>query len=185
MRNLLRYVMASCFWFAPFAMAQGQTAPQMQQGLGLSQAVLQSWNEVGRKLIAMAEDFPESKYDFKPTPEQRSFAEQLLHVAGSNDLFTDVAKGQKPADDEERSHYKSKQEVVAYLRESFSEGAAVIKQQGERGMTKIVVDSESKQSVPLSALAYELIEHSGEHYGQLAVYYRVAGLAPPESRPHH
>ncbi len=39
-----------------------------------SKAVLESWNEIGRKLIAMAEDFPEDKYDFKPTPAQRSFA---------------------------------------------------------------------------------------------------------------
>src|SRR5215475_3023783 len=55
-------------------------------------AVLANWNDIGRKLIAMAEDFPEDKYDFKPVPAQRSFAEQLLHVAGSNDLFTQVAK---------------------------------------------------------------------------------------------
>lgn len=40
--------------------------------------VLDSWNEIGRKLTALAEDFPEDKYDFKPTPAQRSFAEQLL-----------------------------------------------------------------------------------------------------------
>ena len=45
--------------------------------------VLDSWNEIGRKLTAMAEDFPEDKYDFKPTPAQRSFAEQLLHAAGA------------------------------------------------------------------------------------------------------
>jgi len=31
-------------------------------------------------------------------------------------------------------------------------------------------------------LAYGLIEHSGEHYGQLVVYYRANGLVPPESR---
>ena len=36
--------------------------------LSPSQAVLQNWNEIGRKLIAMAEDFPEAKYDFKPVP---------------------------------------------------------------------------------------------------------------------
>ena len=30
--------------------------------------VLDSWNEIGRKLTAMAEDFPEDKYDYKPTP---------------------------------------------------------------------------------------------------------------------
>ena len=32
-------------------------------------------------------------------------------------------------------------------------------------------------------IAYGIIEHSGEHYGQLVVYYRLAGLVPPESRP--
>jgi hypothetical protein len=42
---------------------------------------------------------------------------------------------------------------------------------------------ESHDVVPLADLAYGLIEHSGEHYGQLVVYYRVAGLVPPESRP--
>ena len=47
-----------------------------------SKVVLDSWNEIGRKLTAMAEDFPEDKYDFKPTPAQRSFAEQLIHAAG-------------------------------------------------------------------------------------------------------
>ena len=52
-----------------------------------SKVVLDSWNEIGRKLIAMAEDFPEDKYDFKATPAQRSFAEQLLHAAGANYYF--------------------------------------------------------------------------------------------------
>ncbi|HEX3544525.1 MAG TPA: hypothetical protein VHT31_08365, partial [Candidatus Acidoferrum sp.] len=43
-----------------------------------SQIVLAQWNEIGRKLIAMADDFPEDKFDFKPKPEMRTFAEQLL-----------------------------------------------------------------------------------------------------------
>ena len=55
--------------------------------------VLDSWNEIGRKLTAMAEDFPEDKYDFKPTPAQRSFAEQLLHAAGSCYYFTNPVMG--------------------------------------------------------------------------------------------
>src|SRR5579863_6508961 len=57
--------------------------------------VLDSWNEIGRKLTALAEDFPEDKYDFKPTPAQRSFAEQLLHAAGSMYYFTNAANGTK------------------------------------------------------------------------------------------
>ena len=58
--------------------------------------VLDSWNEIGRKLTAMAEDFPEDKYDFKPTPAERSFAEQLLHAAGSTYYFTNPVMGKKP-----------------------------------------------------------------------------------------
>jgi len=156
--------------------------PATKPALSPSQAVLASWNDIGRKLIAMAEDFPEDKYEFKPTPAQRTFADQLLHVAGSNDLFTSVAKGQKPVDDETRAHYPTKAAVVTYLKKSFTDGATVIHEKGEGGMTQTVVDAESGQSLPLAALAYELIEHSGEHYGQLVVYYRTAGLIPPESR---
>jgi uncharacterized damage-inducible protein DinB len=151
--------------------------------LSPSQAVLEAWNDIGRKLIAMAEDFPEDKYDFKPTPAQRSFAEQLLHVAGSNYLFTDAAKGQKPVDDESRANYKTKAAVVAYVKKSFADGAAVIKAKGDAGMAQMVVASESGERAPMADLAYGMIEHAGEHYGQLVVYYRVAGLVPPESRP--
>jgi len=50
-------------------------------------------------------------------------------------------------------------------------------------MSELTTDPESKQQLQISDLAYGLAEHSGEHYGQLVVYYRVAGLVPPESRP--
>ena len=150
-----------------------------------SQAVLDSWNDVGRKLIAMAEDFPEDKYDLKPNPAQRSFAEQLLHAAGANYFFTDVARGQKPPGEEDpkRDQYKTKSDVVAFVKKSFADGAAAIKEKGDAGMAQVVIDTESHQQVRVADLAYGLIEHDGEHYGQLVVYYRVAGLVPPESRP--
>jgi uncharacterized damage-inducible protein DinB len=163
--------------------AFGQTPSAPQTKFSASEALLRAWNQIGRKLIAMAEDFPEDKYEFKPTPAERSFADQLVHMAGSNDFFTDVANGKKAKDDESRDHYKTKADIIAYVKKSFADGAAVIKQKGDAGMLQMVTDAESGHTVPLQALAYDLIEHSGEHYGQLVVYYRVAGLVPPESRP--
>ena len=86
-----------------------------------SKVVLDAWNEIGRKLTAMAEDFPEDKYDFKPTPAQRSFAEQLLHAAGSCYYFTNPVMGQKPpTEDPKRDQYKSKADIVAFVRVSMS-----------------------------------------------------------------
>ncbi|HEY6769472.1 MAG TPA: DinB family protein [Candidatus Sulfotelmatobacter sp.] len=150
-----------------------------------SQAILESWNDIGRKLIAMAEDFPEDKYDFKPAPSQRSFAEQLLHAAGSNYFFINPARGEKapPGEDPKRDQYKTKDDITAFVKKSFADGAAAIKAKGDKGMSDLLVDPFSHQKTRVSDMAYGLIEHDGEHYGQLVVYYRVAGLVPPESRP--
>src|SRR6202453_4565607 len=145
--------------------------------------VLDSWNEIDRKLTAMAEDFPEDKYDFKPTPAQRSFAEQLLHAAGSCYYFTNPVMGKEPqaAEDPKREQYKSKADIVAFVKKSFADGATAIQSKGEKGLMQTVVYGDQKARV--LDIAYGIIEHSGEHYGQLVVYYRLAGLVPPESRP--
>ena len=146
--------------------------------------VLDSWNEIGRKLTALAEDFPEDKYDFKPTPAERSFAEQLLHAAGSCYYFTDSVTG-KPLTDQgspNRAQYKSKADIVAFVKKAFADGANAIQTSGEKGMKAEVVYLPQQKSRVID-IAYGIIEHSGEHYGQLVVYYRLAGLVPPESRP--
>ena len=150
-----------------------------------SKVVLDSWNDIGRKLIAMAEDFPEDKYDMKPTPAQRSFAEQLLHAAGANYYFTNLVTGSKEKVEEnpKRDQYKTKADVVAYVKKSFADGAAAIKSKGDKGINDLLVDPFAHQKVRVYDEAYGFIEHSGEHYGQLVVYYRLAGLVPPESRP--
>ena len=150
-----------------------------------SQALVDNWNDVGRKLIAMAEDFPEDKYDYKPTPAQRSFAEQLLHAAGANYFFTNPATGKKmPAgEDPKRADYKTKADIVAFVKQSFADGATAIKAKGDKGLNDLVVDPFANQQVRVSDMAWGLLEHDGEHYGQLVGYYRAAGMVPPESRP--
>jgi len=179
------FVLAAAF-FIQLAHAQSapakQTAPKPPSSP--SQVLLDSWNDVGRKLIAMAEDFPEDKYDFKPNPTQRSFADQLLHAAGANYFFINPVTGAKaPTGDPKRADFKNKGAIVDYVKKSFADGAALIKSKGDAGMGELSVDPFSNQQVRFSDFAWAFIEHNGEHYGQLAVYYRVAGLVPPESRP--
>jgi uncharacterized damage-inducible protein DinB len=160
---------------------------------GPSAALLKEWNEIGRKLIAMAEDFPEAKYNFKPAPTVGTFAERLIHAAATNYFFTNVAMGQKlPSEqDPPRSQFKNKAAIVAYVKKSFADGVAAIKSKGDKGITEAIVDpfaqdnpnQAGKERIRLIDLAHGMDEHSGECYGQLTVYYRVAGLVPPESRP--
>src|ERR1700693_1118122 len=143
-----------------------------------SQAVLEQWNDIGRKLIAMAEDFPDDKYDFKPTPAVGTFAQRLIHAAHANEFFINALLGQKMPEmaDPKRDQLKSKSDVVAFVKKSFADGAAAIKAKGDKGMSDLVVDPFENEQTRISDFAYGFVEHSGEIYGQLTGYYRVAGF---------
>jgi uncharacterized damage-inducible protein DinB len=152
-----------------------------------SDEMLERWNDIGNKLIAMAQDFPEDKYDFKVQKDERTFALNLLHAAaldfvlirrisGSN-VGPDFGEGDNPT----REAFKTKADIVKFVQEAVADGAKVIQQQGDAGL-----DNTSKffgnRMAHNSSIWTFAIEHSGEHYGQLAVYYRANNLVPPDSR---
>jgi DinB superfamily len=148
-----------------------------------SQEVLEQWNDIGRKLIAMAEDFPVDKYNYKPHPDSRTFLQMMLHVSASMYYFTDTAQGKKAryGDDPKSDNLQTREQVVAFVKQCVKDGADLIQKEGDKGMAAEV--DAGGQMMRRSDLAYALIEHSGEHYGALVVYYRINGMVPPESRP--
>jgi uncharacterized damage-inducible protein DinB len=146
---------------------------------------LATWNEEARKLVGMAEDFPDAKYDYKPSPEMRSFAEQLLHVAAGNAGFLQVAQGQKFSEpDYSRKQYDTKAKVVALLKKSVTDDAAFVTKTGDAGLMQAIKSpwDATKMITPM-AFWLDASTHMAEHYGQLVVYYRLNKLVPPESRP--
>jgi len=139
-----------------------------------TQAILENWNDVGNRLVTMAQDWPEDKYTYKLNPAVRTFQQVLLHIAGSNyDLINHLAgtKVGEAQNDPPVSQYKTKAETVAYLKKSVEDGAALLQKEGDAEVVK-----------HLSGwVGYT--EHMGEHYGLLVAYYRANGVVPPESRP--
>jgi len=137
-----------------------------------------TWKDIAGKIAVMADDFPEDKYDFKPTPEVRSFAEQLLHVTGSIYYFQALMQGQKPPDDPARSNFKNKAEIVAYAKKALAEGTAMLE---KTDFSKAI----PRPQRPINPYRFwsDVCEHTGEHYGQMVVYYRLNGIVPPDSRP--
>jgi hypothetical protein len=176
-------VVAACCMAVPLRAQDTKKAPP-KPAPSPSEAVLEQWNDIGRKLIAMAEDFPEDKYGYKPAPESRTFGTMLVHVSASMYYFTDFANGQKPRypDDPKDDNLKTKAQIVAFTKKCVADGADTIQKKGDKGLNEAVNDG-GPHLDRLYDLAYGLIEHSGEHYGQLVVYYRNNSMVPPESRP--
>jgi hypothetical protein len=152
-----------------------------------SEEMLDRWNDIGNKLVAMAQDFPEDKYDFKLQKDERTFALNLLHAAALDyvlirrisvsKLGPDFGEGDNPS----RDLFKTKADVVKFVQEAVADGAKVIQQQGDAGLdntTKFFGNRLAHNSYIWTVA----IEHSGEHYGQLVVYYRANNLVPPDSR---
>src|SRR5215475_6732959 len=152
-----------------------------------SDEMLERWNDIGNKLVAMAQDFPEDKYDFKVQKDERTFALNLLHAAaldfvlirrisGSN-VGPDFGDGDNPT----REQFKSKADIVKFVEEAVADGAKVIQEQGDGGLDKTTKFFGGRMAHNSTIWTFA-IEHTGEHYGQLVVYYRANNLVPPASR---
>jgi hypothetical protein len=173
MFRLIRAVPLVLFAFALFgqpAIAQAQTA---KPDPTYRDILLKQWSDIGDKVVKMAEDFPEDKYEFKAVPAVRSFADNLRHVAFWNGYVAKTARGEK-ADAKQnelpKAQYATKAAVVKALKDSLAEATAQLK------------NGPATPSPKLLDLWVSFTEHSGEHYGQLVVYYRLNGLVPPASR---
>ena len=168
--------------------SQGQTQNQAPRpARSRSDETLDMWNEIGNKLIAMAQDFPENKYDFKLQKDQRTFAQNLLHAAALDYVLIRRVSGSKlgpdfgDGDNPSRDVFKTKADVVKFVQEAIADGAQVIQQQGEAGLDK-TSKFFGNRLAHNSAIWTFAIEHSAEHYGQLVVYYRANNMVPPDSR---
>jgi uncharacterized damage-inducible protein DinB len=183
--------LAVLVFVAGTVLAQAQGAkPAPTPAVSAADELLAQWNEVHNKLIAMAKDFPEDKYDFKVQKDERSFAENLLHIAGVDYEFLNAISSAKmgpdfgkDAENPSRSVYKTKADVEKLMQQASADGAAFIKKFGDAGLNRVFKYPFGNRMVHGSYILWGDLEHCGEHYGQLVVYYRANNLVPPESRP--
>jgi uncharacterized damage-inducible protein DinB len=151
---------------AALAQTAGRKAP------GSEQVLQRNWDAIGSKVIAMAKDWPEEKYSYRPNDQVRTFGQILVHIAASNYYAINPAMGKSTKElQDDPKQYQTKAQIVAFVEKSFADGDAALKAGGDRGALEHL------------GSWVGIIEHSGEHFGNLVTYYRNNGVVPPESRP--
>ena len=155
MKRVFLFVAIAALITAGAVSAQGQ--PQ-QPPPTWDQVALRSFNGVYDKLIEMAKDFPEDKFDYKPHPDSRSFIEELQHSLGAIQSGVARLKGAQP--DPAASKIRDRAALVAALQAAKTEYATLWEKEKSPGIIRIT-------------------EHAGEHYGKLVTIYRVNGRVPP------
>lgn len=127
---------------------------------------------------------PESGYALKPTPEMRSFAEQVLHLSDANYGFASAATGAKSPFGQgelEKTSDKSKANVTKLVLGSYDFVIDNIKKMSEAQLDEQVKLFGSFDMTKRLALA-KAFEHQVHHRGQTTVYLRLAGVKPPQEK---
>lgn len=139
----------------------------------ISGMLITRWEQAGAKLAALAQDFPEERFEITPVDGIRTFGDVLRHVAFWNHYVAETARGNKAddtANELPKAKHSTKAEVLLALKRSMDDAVAALREHRDG------LDAEQ------ITLAENFIEHICEHYGQLAVYARWAGITPPASR---
>ena len=136
-----------------------------------AESLKKNFDYINQKVLAMAQDFPEAKYDFRLKPEMRSFGELIVHISSGIAYAAKAGRGEKVKWDElEPKEYATKAACVALVQKWIDEANAALKEnpEGRHGSLEPFLS---------------VLQHSSEHYGLLVAYYRANGLVPPDSRP--
>ena len=136
-----------------------------------------TWESTRNLLIGIVEVMPEDKYDFRPTPNVRTFRDNVIHLVAENYLFFGRVTGENLGNPAQ--NLKSRDELVKAVRESYDYGAkawAGLTEEKALEMIEVRGQKVQRWSAILAA-----IQDNMNHYGNLVIYVRLNGLVPPRS----
>jgi uncharacterized damage-inducible protein DinB len=137
---------------------------------------------IQRDIAEAARNMPADEYSFKPTPEVRSFAELISHVALANLFFCSQVKGERPASLATLGKLTDKAALVKALNDSFSYCDAVYGATTDENFGQLVKFPGAKPSeAGRGAVLFFNTTHNNEHYGNIVVYMRLKGHGPPST----
>jgi uncharacterized damage-inducible protein DinB len=167
-------------WAIVFCVASRSVA----QTPSIQANALADWTSQKETLVKLANAMPEEKFRYKPTPAQRDYGEQILHIAEANVVQMGRLAGKATAPSVNMKA-TSKADILHALEDSFDYGIAVLKEQTDQTMVQAAettrFDRFMGPSTRARVVAY-VMGHTWDIYGQMVVYVRLNGITPPASQ---
>ena len=152
--------------------------------MSIQDNALQDWVRLKDTMMKIAAAMPEDKFGYRATPPERTWGEQILHVAEANivQMGRLASKATPPAYNMKAT---SRAEILKTLEESFDFGTVALKEQNDQSMLAQAASTRFDRFMGPSTKArvvYYVIGHTWDIYGQMAVYLRMNGITPPRSQ---
>lgn len=169
-------------------------APAQPSGPAAEAAL--AYNRIKPNILKAAEKMPADSYNYKPTPEVRTFARVVEHVTeaqlrvcsamngGTVELKmtpTKTAdKSAKNSAEKDTDKDNDKDTVITALKASFAECDKAYAALTDGGLMEVVTVGPMGKRSRVGA-AWGNVAHDSEQYATLALYLRLKGLVPPSS----
>jgi len=161
-----------------------------------SKELAASFRTVRNNTIKIAEEIPESKYDFRAAPDTRSIGGTLTHIALLSSIqfhmqsnkITDIAQVNFPEllqrVGAEEAKPRTKAEIVALLKSEGDKFATYLEGASDAFLAETVTMPPGAEPAKKSRLEMLLSpkEHEMHHRGQLMMMQRMVGLVPHLTR---
>ncbi|HXH63543.1 MAG TPA: DinB family protein [Gemmatimonadales bacterium] len=132
--------------------------------------------------LRAAEEMPDSQYTFKPSPDVRTFAQQMAHVADDQYNLCSPARNEvrQAAYTDIENRLSTKTDLLAALKQAFAYCDAAYDALSDASGAQMVTFGKGQRS-RFGMLNWNLW-HTWEHYGNVVVYLRMKGFVPPTSQ---
>ncbi len=146
--------------------------------------MVKEWERAKSYTKEYLDSMPEKGYALKPTPEIRSFAQQMLHLTDANFGFAAAATGEKSPvgfGEMEKTTDVSKANVSKLVMDGYDFMINAIKKMNPATLNEKIKLFNRFEMTRAMAIA-KCFEHQTHHRGQTTVYIRLAGAHPPQER---
>lgn len=168
----MKYMALVLFGTYGFGLLQAQTADVLVKD------VQQSYMGIKMNILDAAEAMPDSAYEFKLSPEQRTFGGWVAHVAEAQTGTCARLAGSNPKS--EAGSKTSKADLIAALKESFTACDAAYN--GTTAENYLSAVKSFRGETPRIAALYGNIGHDQECYGNMVGYLRAKNIVPPSTK---
>ena len=178
MSNFMASAITGFLLLASAAAASAQTVDDAGREAALS--AVRDGNGYVRGMIShAAEQMTEQDYEYRPTPEVRSFGEMVAHVADSNFYFCATARGVTPPESGIEQRALGRDALLRLLAESFRYCDAAYDAVSLRETETYSLMGSARS--PFEILTFRNY-HALLHYGNIVTYMRLRGKVPPSSQ---
>ena len=126
--------------------------------------------------LKVANQMPDASYDFKLTPPQMSFAEQMVHLSQALDFFVSPIFGEKANPPKAPSMKKA--DVIAFMSKSFDHAIERVSKLTPDQLSKTYTSGEGTMTG--LEMLMGMLDHTTHHRASAEMYLRAKGITPAE-----